>query len=808
MKKANFTLSVAATLLLVIAFGKANAQTARLQLIHNASAVTLDTVDVYLDNTKFDNVAFRTATQLLDVASGAHKVNVNDRNSADSGDMVLSSFTLNLPANQIHVAMIAGVDVPANYVANPNGLSTALSLVVRNNILVSPASNTQTALNFLQGVTDAPTWDIYLRPSTSIANDIRFGESSANSLTNSVATVIDVRDATGSLVIKSYNAALSAYAKKSLVVFASGFMTPASNQNGAAFGVFAVDTNGGAATALTEAARMQFVHASPDYTVDTVDIWLNDTKLVDDLPFRSATAMLSMPVGTYDVTIAKKTSVDTSAAVTLTKITGFNLLGGSTWVGLVKGVIDTTLYASNPDGLDRSFSLGLNPYREGSLGQIDLGFFNGVPDGATVDFNKIGSGAAKIADSASYSTLTNPVTIAAGNTLFNLTSADSTQFYGAYKLNTTGLAPRGGFVMTSGVLNTAGNPAQAKKVGLFAVFNDGTVTPLVKLTSDVQIVHNSADVTNDSVDIYINGIKTIDNMAFRSATTFMTMDALVPYSIAVAPQTSTNVSAAFYTTNLMLDSGTNYYVIAAGVKNTSLYAVNPNGRNIGFKLFTYKDARKVAVTSKNTDLLYFHGAPDLMATTMMGVGQVQFLSKNDAYGDFHGYAIHSAQDNIRYDIMDAAADTVIKTVYGSLASHQGKAGLVFASGFLKTNATTNQNGDTLLLFVAWPDGKVDSIAPAKIATGLNEQVIAGSKMEVYPNPAKDIVNITMELTRQNNVVYEVIDITGKRILSQSYAGISGKNTITIPTASLNVGMYFVSIRVNDQIITRKISVSK
>lgn len=810
MKKANFTLSVAAAMLMLLTtFGKANAQTARLQLIHNAPAVALDTVDVYLDNTKFENMAFRTATQLLTVASGAHTVNVNDRNSADSGDMVLSRFSMNLTASQNNIAMIAGVDVPGNYDVNPNAVSTALSLVVKTNVSVGPTSNTQTALNFFHGTTDAPTWDIYLRPSTVVANDVKYGDASANVTASSVASVVDVRNSAGNTVVKAYGLPLNLYAQKSLVVFASGFRTPASNQNGASFGIFTVDTNGGVAIMLSEVSRVQFVHNSADTTADTVDIWVDNTKVADNLAFRKATTFMNVVPGMHDVVIAKKNSVDTTAA-TLLFTMPINFVSGATNMIVINGLIDPAQYAPNPNGPAATFGFSiLSLAKEGAVaGQVDLGFYTGTHDMPLIDFNKITAPTAKLADGFMYNTVAATSSFAAANMLFTVTSDDSATFYGAYQLNASTSATRSAVIMTSGVYNTTGNPASAKKMGLYAFFNDGTVTQLSPLSSSVQIVHNSPDVTNDSVDIYLNGVKAVDNMAYRTATTFMSLNAWVPYIMAVAPKASADATSAFYTTTLTLDSNTNYYLIAAGVKNTSQYVANPNGRNIAFKLFTYKGARKIATNSKNTDLLYFHGAPDLMATTIIGVGQVQYLSKNDAYGDFHGYAVHSSQDNIRYDVMDAAADTLLKTVFGSISLYQGKAGLVFASGFLNANATTNQDGDTLILFVAWPDGNVDSIAPPKPTTGLKEELIAGAKLDVYPNPAKDQVSVSLELTKQNNIVCEVIDITGKVVLTHTNQGYRGKNTVAVNTSALNNGMYFVSVKVNDQVITKKITISR
>src|SRR6478609_9599488 len=104
-------------------FSDATAQS-RLQIVHNAAAVSLDSVDVYVDDTKIENMNFRRATGMLLLTAGVHTINVNDRNSIDSGDMVIARFTVTLVNAQSHLAIINGVDMPANYLANPDGRAT------------------------------------------------------------------------------------------------------------------------------------------------------------------------------------------------------------------------------------------------------------------------------------------------------------------------------------------------------------------------------------------------------------------------------------------------------------------------------------------------------------------------------------------------------------------------------------------------------------------------------------------------------------------------------------------------------------
>jgi len=78
------------------------------------------------------------------------------------------------------------------------------------------------------------------------------------------------------------------------------------------------------------------------------------------------------------------------------------------------------------------------------------------------------------------------------------------------------------------------------------VFNDGSVQALNKLSSDVQVVHNSPDSTIEMVDIYIDGVLALNNFKFRTATPFITLDAFKPYAIAIADSGSTSSASAFF----------------------------------------------------------------------------------------------------------------------------------------------------------------------------------------------------------------------------------------------------------------------
>lgn len=561
-----------------------------------------------------------------------------------------------------------------------------------------------------------------------------------------------------------------------------------------------------------QTAKMQIVHNSPDITVDSVDVWANDVKIVNDLPFRKATQMLTIDSGDYVITISQKGSTDSSAAFSLLKVEPFRIDTSKTYLAFITGVVDTNLYATNPSGIDRSLSfVAIDNYKTtGTATQVALSFFNGTPDAGQWDLNEIGlPGLVKIGDDIGYKTFSPATLLTAANTVLNIASADSSSILAAYRLNMSvaGFKGTSACIFASGVNDVTGNPAQAALKNFYVVLNNGNIVPLTTLMGEVQLVHNSPDITNDSLDVYINDVLAYDNFAYRTATPFVGYKALLALKVAFAPQNSASVAEAFYTTTMTLDTNIRYHVIAHGLNTAGTYAANPNGKNTSFKVSSYRGVRKTASAPKNVDLLYFHAGTDLQTTTCRGDAQSQFLSKDDSYGDFHPYSAHTSLDNITMLFRDAVSDSVLYTGVANLALHQGQAGLVFASGFLD-EGVANQNGDSLIMFVVWADGDVDSIAVPPPVTGINEQTVNNAEVSVFPNPATGAFSVSLNSPQQADFTVTVSDITGRMLMNNAYTLLSGSNRITVATETFNAGVYFVTVSSNGQSLTRKVTIIK
>jgi hypothetical protein len=77
-------------------------------------------------------------------------------------------------------------------------------------------------------------------------------------------------------------------------------------------------------------------------------------------------------------------------------------------------------------------------------------------------------------------------------------------------------------------------------------------------------------------------------------------------------------------------------------------------------------------------------------------------------------------------------------------------------------------------------------------TGIHE-ANSGVSFSTYPNPAKDELNISYELTSSSNVVLNVYNIEGKLMSSENKGILSGAQTNRIDISNLPAGMYRVEL---------------
>jgi hypothetical protein len=87
------------------------------------------------------------------------------------------------------------------------------------------------------------------------------------------------------------------------------------------------------------------------------------------------------------------------------------------------------------------------------------------------------------------------------------------------------------------------------------------------------------------------------------------------------------------------------------------------------------------------------------------------------------------------------------------------------------------------------------------SVGVNE-VEDNLGLRVFPNPANEVINIS--LNKEVSATLTLLDVSGKVVRTQTLNGIS----TSINTASLNSGVYFVTINDGTSVSTQKVVIKK
>lgn len=434
------------------------ASTARLQVIHNAADPAAALVDIYVnDALLLDDFAFRAATPFIDVPAGVTlNIGVAPGNSTSVND-TLVNIPVVLPAGGTFAAIANGVLNPANFAPNPDGISTAFQLLVQP---MARETGSGAGVDFyaVHGSTDAPTVDIVARGVGTLLNNVPYTAVSSYLTVPAASYIIDVADSSGSVVVASFAADLSTLGGGAAAVIASGFLNPANNQNGPAFGLIAVLPDGAVIELPALAtARLQMIHNAADPAASVVDVYLNGGLLLDDFAFRTATPFIDAPAG-VPLNIGVAPGNSTSANDTLKNFVA-TLSGGGTYVAAANGVLNPAQFAPNPDGRSTAFTLFINADAQetGTGSNADFAVLHGSSDAPTVDV--VARNVGTLVNDAAYGDFTDYLSVPAVDYTIDIKDASGTVTVASYSapLGTLGLNGSALVVYASGFFDPSAN---------------------------------------------------------------------------------------------------------------------------------------------------------------------------------------------------------------------------------------------------------------------------------------------------------------------------------------------------------------
>ena len=323
----------------------------------------------------------------------------------------------------------------------------------------------------------------------------------------------------------------------------------------------------------------------------------------------------------------------------------------------------------------------------------------------------------------------------------------------------------------------------------------------------LQVIHNSADPAAATVDVYLNGLRLLDDFAFRTATPFISAPAGIPFSVGIAPGSSTSAADTIKNFVFTLADGETYVAIANGVLNPANFEANPDGRETAFGLFVKAGARE-AGSGGNVEFFALHGATDAPTVDVVARG-VATLVDNAAYGDITGYlAVPPASYTL--DVKDSSGTVTVASFVADLSGLADGSAVVFASGFL--SPANDQNGEAFGLYAALVDGTVIAL-PAEGTTSVD---VIGStipdKFELeqnYPNPFNPSTQISFSIAEAQFASLKVFNAIGQEVATLVNGEVKpGVYNVSFNAAGLPSGTYFYRLVTNSFVGTKKMMLVK
>ncbi|KAF2519277.1 DUF4397 domain-containing protein [Flavobacterium salilacus subsp. salilacus] len=448
------------------------AQTARVKVIHNSPDLAAEEVDVYLNGgILLDNFAFRTATQFIDAPAGTPITLVVAPGTSSSADDDLYTLTTTLTANETYI-------IVANGIVSTTGYSPLqpFELTVFSGARENASETDAVDMLVMHGSPDAPTVDVVETsvPVGTIINDIsypEFGDEYLELIPGDYT--IDITDASGTTVVASYLAPLQSLELEgqALTVLASGFLNPAANSDGPAFGLWAVTGDGEELIELplaNQTARVKVIHNAADLAAQEVDVYLNGEILIDNFAFRTATPFIDAPAG-QEISIDIAPGDSESASESLYNLTT-TLEADESYILIANGIISQEGYEPNQEFDLYVYAMAREEANED--GNTDILVFHGATDAPTVDV--VAQGAGTIVDNIAYGDFNGYLELATDDYVLDVTTADGNTVVASYQapLELLELEGEALTVLASGFLNPGAN-SDGPEFGLWVVTGDG-----------------------------------------------------------------------------------------------------------------------------------------------------------------------------------------------------------------------------------------------------------------------------------------------------------------------------------------------
>lgn len=523
-------------------------------------------------------------------------------------------------------------------------------------------------------------------------------------------------------------------------------------------------------TVYTQTSQFQLIHNAADTALAKVDVWLDSTKIYDNLSFRSATSFDAYPAEyVFELRICDSTSSDTTNPILLLRD---SLYAGQNAIFMLAGVADTSIYESAEKlEFHKLIDARLQAEQEG---YTDLVFFNGITDMDTVGIAESRHLLGSLVGQLPYGAFSPYVGVETYNYRFRILHNGLIWEYEA-PLPELNFEDSVAVVFTSGFRNPASN-ANGLPTALCIARTDGTVVELNRSMARVQFIHNSADSSISSLDVYVNQGLRLNDFEFRLASGFLNVPSSENVRFYLCADSSQSSANPLAMVSVNLEADKHYVAIISGMIDNQMMPFEP-------LTLLINETRTQAGIGSQTDVLFFAGATDFTSTTI----RENHLLKSEIFSGIDFGAFSQWQSlpfaNYKIELLDDIDQSVFQSFNLDLFRYEleGDAIVLMTSGFADTNVTSGS--ELMSLWFARPvSGKLIELSQA-----LGELDLKKKSLRIFPNPVAD------ELTMVSNEPIHAVSVyntQGKQVLHHHG---SGHFSVQILTSDLPSGIYHIRI---------------
>lgn len=202
---------------------------------------------------------------------------------------------------------------------------------------------------------------------------------------------------------------------------------------------------------------------------------------------------------------------------------------------------------------------------------------------------------------------------------------------------------------------------------------------------------------------------------------------------------------------------------------------------------------------------------DGVTGTTNGYGQVNYYS-GGSLGPMGGYESLPATVPASQMVYDHVGRALLGGFNGQPGSVPAviNAGDVVSYDFTYTlpSTSTQANMHIVVVLIDATDGTIVSAQQSSFAQALSVEKVSGNdSFKIYPNPAKDNLNIVFQAgTGDYNIT--VTDMLGRTVINTNYKSLFGAQNIKLPVSQLNAGHYIMTINDGNSSYSSKFVISK